>query len=319
MVDTKILPQIGINSVYIIKTEGIPLIVRNYAETSIFTKDYVIISGFITAFNMFTESAMGAYISDLSLLGQRLFFKHQSEIVYIIAIDEQAFVNLSLQDCRHFIEELLWRMVSIFSDFFGEAEKKYKFRALEKELDAFSERVDELIVEGAQSWLETLSLMRKVNTAIVADLESLKVSHNLLQNSGLLNLFVLEENNLTYETNLAGEESTEEMNQTITNFYKTIQSFASNALVSAVNDIGLFSQRIHIGKFERRTIMVIVDQLRYLHYPITILNLIIEDLLIKLNKHLDGNSPLETFPSKVERMFYTSIEEIGFILSVSPF
>ena len=115
MVDVSLLPQLGINSVYIITNTGQPLIIRTYAETNIFTKDSVTVSGFLTAINMFAESTLEVFLSDLGISDQRLFFKYNSENFYIIGIDEQSFKSLSLQDSRQFIEELLWILVNAFN------------------------------------------------------------------------------------------------------------------------------------------------------------------------------------------------------------
>ena len=183
MSDNSILPQLGINAIYIISDTGTPLIIRNYSERAVFTKDSATVSGFLTAINIFSESALEIFLSDIGILDQRLFFKYQSDIYYIIAIDEAAFKSLSLQDSRQFIEELLWILVNGFNDFYNDAQEKYKLLELKEKLDEFAFEVDKLADEGARSWLQTLSEMRKVNTTILSQLGDIKVSSTILKSS----------------------------------------------------------------------------------------------------------------------------------------
>ncbi len=316
-----ILPQLGINAIYIISDIGTPLIIRNYSEKAVFTKDSATVSGFLTAINIFSESALEIFLSDIGILDQRLFFKHQSDIYYIMAIDEAAFKSLSLQDSRQFIEELLWILINGFNDFYYEAQDKYKLLELKEKLDEFSFEVDKLASEGARSWLQTLSEMRKVNSTILMQLGDIKVSSTILKSSGLLDVYILEEGNLIYELTI--EEALKDANrgQNIINLNKTISDFGDNALVTSVGDIGFFSSRIYLKKSDKeRVIMLVANELIYLQFPIYIIKLIFDNLMSKIAKSLAKKIEIgPQFKFELSRLLYNSIEELEFILSIAPF
>lgn len=321
MTDNSILPQLGINAIYIISDTGTPLIIRTYSEQDVFTKDSSTVSGFLTAINIFSESALEIFLSDIGILDQRLFFKYQSDIYYIIAIDEAAFKSLSLQDSRQFIEELLWIMVNAFNEFYYEAQEKYKLLQLKEKLDEYALEVDKLVVEGAKSWLQTLSEMRKVNAALLSQLGEIKVSSTILKSSGLLNVYIIENGQLIFE--LTVEESLKDPNrsQNIVNLNKTISDFGDNALVTAVSDIGFFSTRIYLKNSDKkRVIMLVANELIYLQFPIYIIKLIFDNLMSKIDKSVSKKIEIgQHFKFELSRLLYNAIEELEFILSIAPF
>ena len=321
MSDNSILPQLGINAIYIISDTGTPLIIRNYSERAVFTKDSATVSGFLTAINIFSESALEIFLSDIGILDQRLFFKYQSEIYYIIAIDEAAFKSLSLQDSRQFIEELLWILVNGFNDFYFDAQEKYKLLELKDKLDEFAFEVDKLADEGARGWLQTLSEMRKINTTILSQLGDIKVSSTILKSSGLLDVYVIEEGELIYDLTI--EEALKDPNrsQNIVNLNKTISEFGDNALVSSVGDIGFFSSRIYLKNSEKkRVLMLVANELIYLQFPIYVIKLIFDNFMSKIDKSLAKKREIgPQFKFELGRLLYNAIEELEFILSIAPF
>jgi hypothetical protein len=314
-----ILPQLGINAVYIISDVGTPLVIRNYSDRAVFTKDSVTVSGFLTAINMFTESALGIYLSDIGIFDQRLFFKYQSETYYIIVIDEASFKSLSLQDSRQFIEELLWILINGFNEFYSDATERYKLLELKEHLDNFSNEVDRLIIEGAKSWLQTLASMRKVNSTILAQMGEIKVSSTILTSSGLLDVYIIEDEELVFELNI--DDKNVDRSNTIINLNKTISSFGENALVTSVSDIGFFTTRIYLKKSDKsRVIMLMANELIYLQFPIYIIKLIFEDFMVKLDRSISKKIEIGPhFKIEMSRLLYQSIEEIEFILSIAPF
>ena len=321
MDNNTILPQLGINAIYIISDTGTPLIIRNYSDKAVFTKDSATVSGFLTAINIFSESALEIFLSDIGILDQRLFFKYQSDIYYIIAIDEAAFKSLSLQDSRQFIEELLWILVNAFNEFYSEAQEKYKLLELKEKLDEYSFEVDKLANEGATSWLQTLSEMRKVNSTILSQLGDIKVSSTILKSSGLLNIYILEEGGLIYELSIAEESKDPNRAQNIINLNKTISDFGDNALVTSVGDIGFFSTRIYLkNSGKSRVIMLVANELIYVQFPIYIIKLIFDNLMSKIDKSLSKKREIgPQFKFELSRLLYNAIEELEFILSIAPF
>ena len=288
MSDNAILPQLGINAIYIISDIGTPLIIRNYSDKAVFTKDSATVSGFLTAVNIFSESALEIFLSDIGILDQRLFFKYQSEIYYIIAIDEASFKSLSLQDSRQFIEELLWILVHAFSMWYNEAQEKYKLLELKDKLDEYANEVDKLIVEGANGWLQTLSTLKKENTAILSQIAEIKLSSTILKSSGLLDVYIIQDGNLVFDLTIDEALKKENRSHNIVNLNKTISQFGDNALVTSVSDIGFFSSRIYLknASEKERVIMLVANELIYLPFPIQIIKLIFDDFIVKINKSI---------------------------------
>ena len=321
LTDFAILPQLGINAIYIISDIGTPLIIRTYSENDVFTKDSSTISGFLTAINIFSESALEIFLSDIGILNQRLFFKYQSDIYYIIAIDEAAFKSLSLQDSRQFIEELLWILVNSFNEFYTEAQDKYKLLQLKEKLDEYALTVDQLVVEGARSWLETLAVIRKENSALLSQLGEIKVSSTILKSSGLLDVFIIENNNLIYSLTVEESQRDDKRTENIVNLNKTISDFGDNALVTAVSDIGFFSTRIYLKSSDKkRVIMLVANELVYLQFPIYIIKLIFDNLMSKMDKSVSKKIEIgHQFKFELSRLLYNAIEELEFILSIAPF
>lgn len=323
MSDNAILPQLGINAIYIISDVGTPLIIRNYSEKAVFTKDSATVSGFLTAVNIFSESALEIFLSDIGILDQRLFFKFNKEIYYIIAIDEASFKSLSLQDSRQFIEELLWILVNAFSDWYTNAQEQYKLLVLKDKLDEYGTEVDKLIVEGAKGWLESLSTMKKENVTILSQIGEIKLSSTILKSSGLLDVYILDENgNLVFELNIDDALKKENRSQNIINLNKTISQFGDNALVTSVSDIGFFSSRIYMKNASKkdRVIMLVANEIIYLQFPIQIIKLIFDDFMVKINNSISKKIEIgPQFKFELARLLYQSIEEIEFIVSIAPF
>ncbi len=321
MSDNSILIQLGINAIYIISDTGTPLIIRNYSGKDVFTKDSATVSGFLTAINIFSESALEIFLSDIGILDQRLFFKYQSDIYYIIAIDEAAFKSLSLQDSRQFIEELLWILVTEFSTFYLSAQENYKLLELKEKLDEYTHEVDRLASEGANSWLRTLSEIRKVNSTILSQLGDIKVSSTILKSSGLLDVYIIEDGDLIYELTVEEALKDPKRNQNIVTLNKTISNFGDNALISAVGDIGFFSTRIYLkNSKKKRVIMLVANELVYLQFPIYIIKLIFDNLMSKIDKSLASKREIGLqFRFELGRLLYNAIEELEFILTIAPF
>ena len=322
MSNVSILPQLGINAIYIISDIGTPLIIRNYSEKAVFTKDSATVSGFLTAVNIFSESALEIFLSDIGILDQRLFFKYQSDIYYIIAIDEASFKSLSLQDSRQFIEELLWILVNAFSEWYGKAQDQYKLLELKDKLDEYANEVDKLIVEGATGWLQTLASMKKENMAILSQIAEIKLSSTILKSSGLLDVYIIEEGNLVFDLTIEEGLRKENRSMNIVNLNKTISQFGDNALVTSVSDIGFFSTRIYLKKASEkdRVIMLVANELIYLQFPIQIIKLIFDDFMVQIDKSISKKIEIGLqFKFELARLLYHSIEEIEFIVSIAPF
>jgi hypothetical protein len=176
-----------------------------------------------------------------------------------------------------------------------------------------------LIIEGAKSWLQTLASMRKVNSTILAQMGEIKVSSTILTSSGLLDVYIIEDEELVFELNI--DDKNVDRSNTIINLNKTISSFGENALVTSVSDIGFFTTRIYLKKSDKsRVIMLMANELIYLQFPIYIIKLIFEDFMVKLDRSISKKIEIGPhFKIEMSRLLYQSIEEIEFILSIAPF
>ena len=211
--------------------------------------------------------------------------------------------------------------MNAFNEFYSEAQEKYKLLELKEKLDEYSFEVDKLANEGATSWLQTLSEMRKVISTILSQLGDIKVSSTILKSSGLLNIYILEEGGLIYELSIAEESKDPNRAQNIINLNKTISDFGDNALVTSVGDIGFFSTRIYLkNSGKSRVIMLVANELIYVQFPIYIIKLIFDNLMSKIDKSLSKKREIgPQFKFELSRLLYNAIEELEFILSIAPF
>lgn len=109
MPKTSLVKKIGLNTLLIIRPDGIPLVKRHYSENSPLT-DATLIGGFFSALVTFSDAMLLNYVSDIGINFSRLFFKYQSGFVYVVELDESLLMKSNFQQARYLVDVVLWHL-----------------------------------------------------------------------------------------------------------------------------------------------------------------------------------------------------------------
>jgi hypothetical protein len=219
-------------------------------------------------------------MSDIGIFYQRLFFKYHGGLIYILAFDEEKLTNQSFLNVRQYVEEVIWRLTSEFQKYHEKGKKIFKSYELTDKLQKYTPEVDDLVFHGCIDLLETLEYLEEQKRKAFKPPEITQVAiENFVEFFGIQAFYAFDTNDIVWNKIFNAENPLTTAGDIMGGFYKGIQAFAKTTLVSSVSDVGMFSQRIFIKHNEPLTFLLVVDELKYLEFPITEIEKIVDAIL----------------------------------------
>ena len=275
----------GLNTLLIIRPDGIPLIKRVYSETSPLT-DSTLISGFFSALITFSDSMLLNYVSDIGIVSSRLFFKYQSGFVYIVELDETLCEKSNFQQARYQVDVLLWHLAEKFPYYYvKKGFKSYEMPVGKKRISP--KFIDTLVRKGCRDWLKVVKpdlVESKFNfipfTTTVNILEA-------TQKYGIDAFYVLGKEKIIYELKFNKKNTLTNSGELLSNFLDAVKSFGDKNFFNSVSDIGFFNNRLYFKFFDTVNFLTIIDELKYFKYPINGTRLMIQSVVNQLSDMLE--------------------------------
>jgi len=146
--ETKIA-DFGITFLAIIDISGQPLVMKSYAESSESMGDDSLFAGFISALSNFAKEEFHGKIQDISINNQRMFFRFEGSVIFIITIMEKNIFHLEVKNFNHLSEQLFQHCTREFRDNYEE--KRLNHLKLHNWLDDFENYLDEFLFESIQN------------------------------------------------------------------------------------------------------------------------------------------------------------------------
>lgn len=268
------LAATGLDSMLILNNNGIPLVVRHYREDSLLSNDEVLVSSFFSAMSTFANQLLLSYISDIGLVNQRLFFKYQGDVIYVLVFDEGKLVGRDYQSIRQFVEQIMWHLVGNFYPFYDQARRTLRPMELSRAIHEFHPTIDALMVSGTQEYLRTS----------VVEGEPLLLTDLTFEQYGLEHLYILRGEEVLCEFELEGATPNVFTGDILNSFFAAITAFASNAFMTSLSDVGLFSNRLYVHTEAGFTFMLVVNELVYIGLSITDERALVEKILRRITR-----------------------------------
>ena len=285
MVKTSLVKSVGFNTLMIIRPDGIPLVKRHYSENSPLI-DSALISGFFSALVTFSDAMLLNYVSDIGIKYSRLFFKYQSNFVYIVELDESLLMKSNFQQARYQVDVILWHLAERFPYYYAKKGiKSYEVPSGKKKI-SFN-YVDGLIRKGCRDWLKII----KPNLEISKFDFSFTTTVNILeatQKWGIDAFYVIGKEKIIYELKFNKKNTLTNSGELLSNFLDAVKSFGDKTFLSSVSDIGFFNNRLYFKFFDTINFLTIVNELKYFKYPINATKLMIQSVVDQLSNMLES-------------------------------
>ena len=286
MPKTSLVQRVGLNTIMVIRPDGMPLIKRHYSDHSPLT-DATLISGFFSALVTFSDSMLLNYVSDIGINFSRLFFKYQSNFVYVVELDESLLMKSNFQQARYEVDVILWHLAEKFPYYY----KKKGFKSYEMPIGKRKispKFIDTLIRKGCRDWLKVIK----------PDLEVSKFDHipftttvNILeatQKYGIDAFYVLGKEKIIYELKFNKKNTLTNSGELLSNFLSAVKAFGDKTFLSSVSDIGFFNNRLYFKFFDTVDFLTVIDELKYFKYPINGTQLMIQGVVNQLTDMLEN-------------------------------
>ncbi|MHA2365850.1 MAG: hypothetical protein ACXAC7_17965 [Candidatus Hodarchaeales archaeon] len=154
----------GVQGLFVITKDGIPVVERYYQEAEMFQQDHsYLVGGFFSALAKFaSELTQGSLLSDVGFHTIRIYIDHTLEILFLLVFDETRLQQLATEDVRVLLKGTLASVKSVFQAYFGEEEMNalknpLEFKNLRDTLENLGETLDRMLYE---SYNETLSMFQ---------------------------------------------------------------------------------------------------------------------------------------------------------------
>ena len=286
MPKTSIVEKVGLNTIMIIRQDGIPLLKRHFSENSPLT-DATLVSGFFSALVSFSDAMLLNYVSDIGIKYSRLFFKYQSGFVYVVELDESLLTKSNFQQARYQVDVLLWHLAEKFPYYY--IKKGYKSYEMPVGKKKISTRfIDSLIRKGCRDWLKVIKPNLETSKF---DYIPFTTSVNILeatQKYGIDAFYVLGKEKIIYELKFNKKNNLTNSGEMLSSFLSAVKSFGDKTFLSSVSDIGFFNNRLYFKFFDTVNFLTIIDELKYFKYPINGTQLMITGVVNQLTDMLES-------------------------------
>ena len=286
MVKTSLVKSVGFNTLMIIRPDGIPLVKRHYSENSPLI-DSALISGFFSALVTFSDAMLLNYVSDIGVKYSRLFFKYQSNFVYIVELDESLLMKSNFQQARYQVDVILWHLAERFPYYYAKKGiKSYEVPVGKKKI-SFN-YVDNLIRKGCRDWLKiikpNLETSKFDNIPFTTTINILEAT----QKWGIDAFYVIGKEKIIYELKFNKKNTLTNSGELLSNFLDAVKSFGDKTFLSSVSDIGFFNNRLYFKFFDTINFLTIVNELKYFKYPINGTKMMIQSVVNQLTNKLES-------------------------------
>ena len=286
MVKTSLVKSVGFNTLMIIRPDGIPLVKRHYSENSPLI-DSALISGFFSALVTFSDAMLLNYVSDIGVKYSRLFFKYQSNFVYIVELDESLLMKSNFQQARYQVDVILWHLAERFPYYYAKKGiKSYEVPVGKKKI-SFN-YVDNLIRKGCRDWLKiikpNLETSKFDNIPFTTTINILEAT----QKWGIDAFYVIGKEKIIYELKFNKKNTLTNSGELLSNFLDAVKSFGDKTFLSSVSDIGFFNNRLYFKFFDTINFLTIVNELKYFKYPINGTKMMIQSVVNQLSNMLES-------------------------------
>lgn len=286
MPKTSLVEKVGLNTLMIIRPDGIPLIKRQYSENSPLS-DTTLISGFFSALVTFSDAMLLNYVSDIGINYSRLFFKYQSGFVFIVELDESLLQKSNFQQARYEVDVILWHLAEKFPYYYAKKrEKSYEIPVGKKKIS--SNFIDTMMRKGCRDWLKVikpdLETSKFDNIPFTPSINFLEAS----QKYGIDALYVLGEEKIIYELKFNKKNTLTNSGELLSDFLTAVKSFGDKTFLSSVSDIGFFNNRLYFKFLDTINFLTIIDEFKYFKYPINGTRLMIQSVLNQLTDMLES-------------------------------
>ena len=286
MPKTSILEKVGLNTLLIIRPDGIPLVKRHYSETSPLS-DATLIGGFFSALVTFSDAMLLNYVSDIGIKYARLFFKYQSGFVFIVELNENLLMKSNFQQARYQVDVLLWHLAERFPYYY--AKKGFKSYEMPVGKRKISPKfIDSLIRKGCRDWVKiikpNLETSKFDNIPFTTSLNILEAT----QKYGIDALYVLGEEKIIYELKFNKKNTLTNSGELLSDFLTAVKSFGDKTFFTSVSDIGFFNNRLYFKFFDKINFLTIIDELKYFKYPINGTLMLIQGVVNQLTDMLES-------------------------------
>lgn len=283
---TSLVKKVGINTLLIIRPDGIPLIKCHYSESSPLT-DGTLISGFFSALVTFSDAMLLNYVSDIGVKYSRLFFKYQANFVYIVELDESLLMKSNFQQARYQVDVILWHLAEKFPYYYAKKGiKSYELPSGKKKISA--NYVNALIRKGCQDWLKIIKPDLEKSTFNNIPFTTTISILDATQKWGIDAFYVLGKEKIIYELKFNKKNTLTNSGELLSSFLSAVKSFGDKTFLSSVTDIGFFNNRLYFKFFETINFLTIVNELKYFKYPINGTKMIIQSVVDQLSNMLES-------------------------------
>ncbi|OLS26695.1 MAG: hypothetical protein HeimC3_07970 [Candidatus Heimdallarchaeota archaeon LC_3] len=259
-----VFKKIGLNSLYIVDSSGLPLLIRNYFADEYSDEKNIIITSFASAITIFAQTILTSFISDIGIEDKRLFFKYQSGFIYLLVFDEDKLKGLTLNKLHELMAITVWRLDAIFKEFYHTELKSDEGKSLPIDIERKESKIDTLLAKGCKDWFDiqekSISEAKDIKRKIFQ-----KTSENkFLKDIGLNAFYLLDKKNRPLYTKLfVPKNPLIEDENIVSAFLTAIVSF-SRIYLSSLEDVGMFDQRLFIRDSKYCTVVIIIDDLKFL-------------------------------------------------------
>jgi hypothetical protein len=270
----------------IIRPDGIPLIKRHYSENSPLI-DGTLISGFFSALVSFSDALLLNYVSDIGVKYSRLFFKYQSNFVYVVELDESLLMKSNFQQARYQVDVILWHLAEKFPYYYTKKGfKSYEMPVGRRKISP--KFIDTLIRKGCRDWLKVikpnLETSKFDNIPFTSNVNLLDMTRKY----GIDAFYVLGDEKILYELKFNKKNTLTNSGELLSSFLSAVKSFGDKTFLTSVSDIGFFNNRLYFKFFDTVSFLTIVDELKYFKYPINGTKLMIQSVVNQLSDMLEG-------------------------------
>ena len=149
-----VFKKIGLNSLYIVDSSGLPILIRNYFADEYSDEKNIIITSFASAITIFAQNILVSFISDIGIEDKRLFFKYQSDFIYLLVFDEDKLKGLTLNKLHELMAITVWRLDAIFKEFYHNELKSDVSKSLPVDIERKESKIDTFLAKGCNDWFE---------------------------------------------------------------------------------------------------------------------------------------------------------------------
>lgn len=261
MNDLKLITDLGIKSILVIRTNGIPIYKYHFTEDSMLKTDFVLLSSFFSAINSFSNSFL-RILSDIyfdvgsSKKNQEiLFFKYYNNLIYVISMSlEQQYINISNILLRQKIEMILWQFANEFYDIYIKLQQSNVLLDLNNSFNEYEEFILGLIYKGCIELGENLPYLiqssseKKVKAGSMKEFKN-KNMKQIIKKFGLESIFIIKSDGDLLIDKCFQKQENRITGSAISNYFLAIESFSRNYLFQKINSIGFYYNRLYIDNF----------------------------------------------------------------------